>query len=312
MKYIIDNSSSINEALKKCNSNDTLFLKNGIYKEKVEIYNNDISIIGESKDGVIISNNDFYHKIMPDYNECNTFRTYTLYVGGNNIEIKNLTIENSSIPSVKYGQAVALHVDGDNFKGNDLIIKSAQDTLFTGPMPSDLIKRYKGFHPDSHLKGNPSKQIYNNCLIIGDVDFIFGCATALFYKCEIHSLNNSSNRFESNGYCSAPSHSLDTKFGYLFYKCNFTCDENTHNVYLARPWRDYGNAAFIDSIYDKHIVPEGFNKWNETNRDRTARFYEYSNRYDLSRRVKWANILDDKEKESFLNEYFSFINFKEV
>ncbi len=312
MKYIVDNTSSINEALKKCECGDILFLKNGVYKEKVEIYNNNIILEGESKDNVIISNNDFYHKIMSDNNECNTFRTYTLYVGGNNVEIKNLTIENTSIPSVKYGQAVALHVDGDNFKGNSLIIKSAQDTLFTGPMPNDLIERYKGFHLESHLKGNPSKQIYENSIIIGDVDFIFGCATALFYKCEIHSLNNSSSKFESNGYCSAPSHSIDTKFGYLFYKCNFTCDDGTSRVYLARPWRDYGNAAFIDSTYGPHIVPEGFNKWNDTNRDKTARFYEYSDRYDLSRRVKWANILNEVEKEKFLKEYFSFINFKEI
>lgn len=312
MKYIIDNTSSINKALIKCKDGDILFLKNGLYKEKVEIYNNNITIVGESKNMVIISNKDFYHKIMSDYNECNTFRTYTLYVGGNNITIENLTIENTATPSVKYGQAVSLHVDGNNFKGNNLIIRSAQDTLFTGPMPSDLIERYKGFHLDSHLKGNPSKQIYSNCLIIGDVDFIFGSATALFYKCEIHSLNNSYNKFEPNGYCCAPSHSIDNKFGYLFYKCNFSCDEGASRVYLARPWRDYGNAAFIDSIYGSHIVPEGFHNWNGTNRDKTARFYEYSDRYDLSRRVNWATILDEIEKEKYLKEYFSFIDFKEI
>ncbi len=311
MKYIINNSNSINKILSKCNSGDILFLKNGIYKEKVEIYSNGITIIGESKENVIITNNDYYHKIMPDNNECNTFRTYTLYVNSDNVKIENLTIENSSVPSSKYGQAVALHVDGDNFYGDNLIIKSAQDTLFTGPMPQNLIDRYQGFQPDSHLLGKETKQIYNNCLIIGDVDFIFGGSTALFYQCQIHSLLKNTSPFETNGYCCAPSHSLETRFGYLFYKCNFTCDKGTKNVFLARPWRDYGYATFIDSDYAEHIVPEGFNKWNNTNRDKTARFYEYSTKYDLSKRVPWAHILTENEKEIYIYEYFKYINFKE-
>ena len=146
---------------------------------------------------------------------------------------------------------------------------------------------------------------------IGDVDFIFGGSTALFYQCQIHSILKNASPFETNGYCCAPSHSLETRFGYLFYKCNFTCDKGTKNVFLARPWRDYGYATFIDSDYAEHIVPEGFNKWNNTNRDKTARFYEYSNKYDLSKRVPWAHILTENEKEKYIYEYFKYINFKE-
>ena len=45
-------------------------------------------------------------------------------------------------------------------------------------------------------------------------------------------------------------------------------------IFLARPWRDYGLSRFENCSYGSHISPLGFDKWNDTDRDRTARFYE--------------------------------------
>ena len=308
MLYKIDSSKSINEALNNLNPGDTLYLKNGIYNEKVEINISNINIIGESKENTIISNMDYYHKIMSDYNECNTFRTYTVFVGGDNISISNLTIENRSMPSRIYGQAVALHADGDNLLFENVILRSAQDTLFTGPLPKDLIKRHEGFLDISHRKDRKTRQIYKECTISGDVDFIFGGAYALFYKCNIVSIFGGDNK-EIGGYLCAPSHEESDKYGYLFYQCNLTAQDNVTNVVLARPWRDYGNAAFIECNVGKHISPLGFNKWNKTNRDKTARFYEYSENVDLSKRVKWAHMLTFDEKEKLKDEFFKLVGF---
>ena len=221
MQNVIDNSASINETLKQLKPGDTLLLKNGIYHEKVEVYINNIKIIGESKEYTIITNKDYFHKIMKDYNECNTFRTYTLYVGSDDVSISNLTIINESIPSKVYGQAVSLHCDGDNFRCENCIIKSAQDTLFTGPLPPDLIIRHQGFLEPSHLRGIKTRQLYINNDIYGDVDFIFGGAYALFYKCNIISIYKDDLNIQ--GYLAAPSHQKEDKYGYLFYKCNFQC-----------------------------------------------------------------------------------------
>ncbi len=309
MIYKIDSSMSINECLKKMKSGDSLYLKNGIYNEKVEIDVSNISIIGESIDNTIISNKDYYHKIMKDYNECNTFRTYTVFVGGDNVKITNLTIENTSTPSKIYGQAVALHADGDNFLCENVILRSAQDTLFTGPLPKDLIKRHEGFLEDSHRKDRKTRQIYNNCKISGDVDFIFGGAYALFYKCDIISIYGGPDR-DIDGYLCAPSHEDVDKYGYLFYKCNLIAEDKVKNVMLARPWRDYGNAAFIECNVGKHISPLGYDKWSKSNRDKTARFYEYSENVDLSKRVKWAHMLNKDEKEKLKDEFFKLVGFK--
>lgn len=78
MRYELNPNISINETLKNAHPGDIIYLKDGIYHEKVEIFNNNVQIIGESKENTIISNNDHFYKIMPDGNECNTFRTYTV------------------------------------------------------------------------------------------------------------------------------------------------------------------------------------------------------------------------------------------
>ena len=310
MKYIVDPNTSINETLKKIKDGDTLFLKQGIYNEKLDIYINNINIIGENKETTIITNNDYYHKIMKDNNECNTFRTYTMLIGGNNVNIENITIENSSTSSSKYGQAIALYVDGDNFKCNNSIIKSAQDTLFTGPLPKNLKERYKGFLNDHQINSPKSKQIYTNTKIIGDVDFIFGGAQVLFYNCEIMSIKRTTNPFENNGYIAAPSHDIDDKYGYLFYKCTLTSNDESTETYLARPWRDYGNSCFIDCEYKVKINPLGFNKWDGTERDKTCRFFEYNEKYDLTNRDSFVKILTDVEKNDYLNDFFKFMNLR--
>lgn len=309
MIHTIDDSMSINEQLTLCHPGDIIILKPGIYNEKVEIFCDNITLRGEDPSNTIIRNKDFYHKIMPDFNECNTFRTYTCYVESNNVTIENITIENAATPSRKYGQAVALHVHGDNFNCKNCHLVSAQDTLFTGPLPKNLLVRHKGFLPEGFLKGNPSKQVYDSCKIYGDVDFIFGGATALFINCDIISIDHNATR-SPDGYICAPSHYEETKYGYLFYKCNLIKEnENVKNVFLGRPWRDYGCAAFIECNMDNHINPLGFDKWGNTNRDKTARFYEYSIS-STKEREPWVNIMSKDEASKYVKEFLAYINYK--
>jgi pectinesterase len=85
----------------------TIYVKNGIYREKIVIpdYVCNIAIIGEDKEKTIISYDDYAGK-----ENMGTFRSYTLQVRGNDIRLENLTIENAAGP---VGQAVALHTEGD-------------------------------------------------------------------------------------------------------------------------------------------------------------------------------------------------------
>ena len=304
MIYELNPTNSINETIKKMSNNDILLLNDGIYNEKIFINIDNIYIKAKNPHKAIIQNNDYYHKIMDNNNECNTFGTYTVYIGSNNVKLEGIHIKNLSTPSKVYGQAVALHVDGNKFICDNCIIESAQDTLFTGPLPKDLRLRYKGFHKEEILKSSTSFQVYQNCKIIGDVDFIFGCATALFENCEIESINNDS---KTPSFISAPAHDIDQPYGYLFINNKFI---NHKHTYLSRPWRDYGCAAFINNDLGLNIVPEGFNKWNGTERDKTARFYEYSPNENLSERVVWSHQLSKEKSDEYTRNFLEYIEYE--
>ena len=79
-------------------------------------------------------------------------------------------------------------------------------------------------------------------------------------------------------------------------------------TFLARPWRDFGTVAFIECNMQNHILPEGFNKWNNSNRDKTARFFEYSPNCDTSKRVSWSKQLSQAESVEYYNNFLKYIN----
>lgn len=282
MDFYCEKNESISKIISKMNEFDTLFIKSGIYKEKIKITKSNIEICGIGD--VIITNDDYYNKIHSDNKEYLTVRTYTLNVVGDNVTIKNLTIENSCKNNLVYGQCVALEVLGNNFKGLNLKLLGGQDTLFTGPIPRDLDIRYKDLLPLDELNYKESTQIYSNCYIEGNIDFIFGGANALFDNCTICS--------NGHGFICAPSTSKDIKYGYIFNDCTFI-NKNTLNntVLLARPWRDYGAAIFINSkIEGKHINPLLFDSWN----NKPCRFY-VDDSINANRMVNFGHVLTNEE-----------------
>jgi pectinesterase len=267
-----------------------IHLAPGTYRQKVMITTPGLTIVGSGAGETVLVWDDHAKKPHPIGWEYNTFRTYTLAVCADSVTIRNLTVANDALhPEVK-GQEVALSVVGTGFRMENCVLTSTQDTLFVGPLPSDLIGRYEGFLADELRGGYPMEQIFVDCLIEGTVDFIFGCGQALFEDCEIRSLNDARNI----GYVAAPSHGLRQQEGIRFHRCRFTREEGVADgsIYLARPWRDYGIAEFHDCSYEAHIAVEGFDKWSGTNRNETARFREYPLR---DGRVCWANR---EEKEA--------------
>lgn len=295
MEIIVNKNKSINESLKLANDGDIIILDEGVYNEKIKITKNNITIIGKGKDKTFIENKDWYSKTHSDNKEYNTFRTYTVMAQGKNITIKDLCIINKSVPSSIYGQAVALHVLGDNFKLENSSLNSAQDTLFCGPLPTNLQTKYIGFLPTDELTSNYSRQYYKNCYIEGDVDFIFGGGNAIFDNCHFHSITN------VRGYFFAPSHNEDQEFGFTCFNCTFSGTQNT--MYLARPWRDYGKVTIINSNIENNVIfKEGWNKWNNSNRDKTARFEEYNTNIDTSSFVSWSKHLKKEDLKKYTLE----------
>lgn len=282
----IDPGCRLQEALDRARPGDVIELAEGEYRAKAVISTPNLTLIGAGAERTRIVWDDYAKKLDEKGVEYNTFRTWTLAVCADGVSMRELSVVNDSLHPEEKGQEVALTVYGDNFSMERCRLSSTQDTLFLGPLPADLIERYDGFLPDYLRRDKPCRQRFSDCLIEGTVDFIFGCGQALFEGCEIRSLADA----RDIGYAAAPAHALEQTEGFRFQSCRFTAQEGVTpgSIYLARPWRDYGLCVFENCTYGPHISPLGFDKWNDTDRDKTARFYE---RPPVGGRVEWVKGL---------------------
>lgn len=278
--------ANLQKILDSAHPGDVIRLAAGEYRVKAAVFTPGLTLCGAGAERTRIVWDDFAKKKDPAGVEYNTFRTWTVAVCADDVTMRDLSIVNDALRPEEKGQEVALTVYGDRFVMERCRLSSTQDTLFLGPLPPDLIERYDGFLPDHLRLDKPCSQRFTDCLIEGTVDFIFGCGSAVFENCEIRSVHEA----RGIGYAAAPAHSLSQTEGFLFQGCRFTAEASVPDgsVWLARPWRDYGLCVFRDCAYGPHIAPPGFDKWNDTDRDRTARFCEQP---PVAGRVPWVRRL---------------------
>lgn len=263
---------NLQEVFDRAHPGEVLQLAEGDFRVKAALFTPGLTLRGAGAGRTRILWDDFAKKRDAAGAEYNTFRTWTLAVCADDITMQDLSVVNDALHPEEKGQEVALTVYGDRFVMERCCLTSTQDTLFLGPLPSDLIERYRGFLPDWLRQARPCSQHFSDCRIEGTVDFIFGCGDAVFDRCEIRSLFD----VRGIGYAAAPAHEASQTAGFRFRSCRFTAAEGVApgSIYLARPWRDYGLCVFEGCSYGPHISPLGFDKWNDTHRDQTARFYE--------------------------------------
>jgi pectinesterase len=288
------------DSIKENNSEKIeIYIKKGVYKEKLHIEKPFISFIGESVNETIITYDDYARKLFPNGEEYRTFNTHTIFIGGHDFTAENITFENAAGPGSIVGQALAAYIEADRVKFKNCRFLGHQDTIFTGPLPPAPIK-YGDFGGPMEGKDRVvGREYYENCYIEGDVDFIFGSATVVFNKCEIFSKDRQS---EVNGYVTAASTVEGKEFGYVFIDCKLTSNAPKHTVYLGRPWRDYAKTAFINCFIDEHIKPEGWHNWNKPNAEKMTSYVEY-NSYGPgasdNTRATWAKVLTKQEAEKY-------------
>lgn len=203
---------------------------------------------------------------------------------------ENLTFKNSSPDNV--AQAVALKTVGDRMVFRRCVFWGFQDTLYaTG-----------------------GRQYFRDCEITGDVDFIFGNATAVFDRCTI-------NASGPTGYYFAPNTSATTAVGFVFLHCKLTAEPNRDlnpatgeryssvekvdpaHLYFARPWqysRNRPSVTLLHATLATPLNPAGWHPWDKNNTDpaATTRFAEFGSvdatgaPVDVSQRAPWAKPLD--------------------
>lgn len=247
----------------------TLYIKKGIYREKIELPSNntDVTFIGEDVDSTIIIYDDYSGK-----GNIHTFNSYTAKISGNRFKARNITFVNDAGP---VGQALALYVDADMAIFTNCRFIGNQDTIFTG--------------------GESARQLFDSCYIEGTTDFIFGPATAIFKNCVI--------KAKADSYITAASTTKGKKFGYVFLNSKIIADSAVKKVYLGRPWRAYAKTVFLKCELPYQIAPEGWDNWRNPENEKTVFYAEYLNigrGSGMNKRVPWAKKLSATEAKQYV------------
>ncbi len=278
--------AAINSVPSNSQTRTTIFIKNGTYKEKINISSSkiNISLIGESKAGTVLTYNDAASTKTSSGGTLGTTGSASVTIAGAGFQAENITFENS-YDEAAYGssQAVAVLAKADKMVFKGCSFKGNQDTLYAN--------------------GDGCRQYYYNCYIEGDVDFIFGSANAVFDSCEIFSLNR------SGGCVTAPS-TKATQKGYLIYKCKLTSSSSPKSIYLGRPWIPSSDTTqttpkvlYRECELGSHIADAG---WTVMSGNNPANFemWEYQNTgagANTSRKQLPSSKAADYTMEKFLS-----------
>ena len=226
-----------------------IFIAPGKYVGRVSVDKPFVTFIGqgESPAAVVIS----FNGTQAQAATVSIHPSATAFMG------RNLTFENST-PSSSDWQALAMRCDADRAIFDNVQLLGYQDTLLVWSM---------------------SRQYFREAFIRGDVDFIFGNATAVFDRCKIQSANR--------GYITAADTLRTTANGLIFLDCELLNGGGAANnsVFLGRPWLhtpavQMSSVIFIRTRMGTHIARVGWDPWEyllppSVNRDPYTRVSEW-------------------------------------
>ncbi len=237
-------------------SNINIIVKKGVYKEKITINKPNITLVGEDVKNTILTYDAAAGTVIPYEDGGNGSKIYgtdkcasvIVTKDAKNFSAVNITIENSfdeeASTNITNKQAVALKNEANESMFVNCRFLGNQDTLYA----------------------KVNKQYYYNCYIEGDVDFIFGGASAVFEKCEIKSLDRVDS--STKGYITAASTLEENKYGFLILDSKLTSNITQQGtVYLGRPWHPssetksiVSNVVYKNCEMGAHISAKGWDK----------------------------------------------------
>ncbi|MET9843168.1 pectinesterase family protein [Streptomyces ossamyceticus] len=207
-------------------------VKPGTYRELVKVPSNKPHVTvqgsGASRKDTVIVYNNASGTPKPGGGTYGTGGSATVAVEADDFQARNLTISNDFDEAVHQSldghQAVALRTAADKVVLDGVIVTGDQDTLLLDTASKDRLGR-----------------VYvSNSYVIGNVDFIFGRATAVIDRSVI-TLKKRWNG-TSAGYVTAPSTAAGRK-GILIANSTVNGDVSDRSFYLGRPWHAGGDAS---------------------------------------------------------------------
>lgn len=263
----------------------------GTYHERIIVTQNHPNVtllgLGKKPEDTIITNS------LNAKTAGGTFFTETAEINGPGFEADNLTFENTAGNT---GQAVAVANRSDRSIFKHCRILGHQDTLF-----ADYGRQY---YVDSYIEGG--------------VDYIFGNASAVFERDELHS--------NGPGFVTAQSRtSPEQNTGYVIVDSRVTAalsasapptagaagaasTASAHNsIGLGRPWRPYARVIYIRTALAAEVAPGGWNNWGNPANEATAYFAEFQSAgpgASSSTRVPWSHKLTAEQAKQYATMLF--------
>ncbi|SDU88480.1 Pectin methylesterase [Microlunatus sagamiharensis] len=218
----------------------------GRYAEYLTIAKPYVTVVGSTgtASDVVITGNRAAGTPTGGKNDDGTPATYgtsgsaTLLVTGTGDSLRDLTVENAyKEGTYANGQAVAMRSTGDKLVFDNIRLLGNQDTLYANSAGTTVA----------------SRQYFHDCYVEGDVDYLFGRATAVFDGCVLRSLDHGSS---PNGAVTAASTDTSQKYGFLITRSRFTGTAPDGSQNLGRPWQPGQAQADGTSVADKNAVAQ--------------------------------------------------------
>ncbi|MEU8639491.1 pectinesterase family protein [Amycolatopsis sp. NPDC048633] len=263
--------ATVQAAIDAVPAGGTVSLKPGTYREVITVSASKTGITlrgttGKASDVVIDYDNASGTK-KPDGSTYGTTGSATATIAANGFTASALTFRNSfdrkAHPEITATQAVAVKTTGDRMVFDNVTFLGHQDTLYA----------------DTAATGTIGRQYYRNCSISGDVDFLFGRATAVFDRATITALDRGSN---PNGYLTAASTRRTNAYGFLVVGSKVVSSAANASFYLGRPWHPSGDVdAIAQVVVRETVLPAAIKPapWTDMSGFswKDARFFEYRN-----------------------------------
>ena len=207
----------------------TLVVAPGTYREVVKIgaAHGGLTLTGSSGDprDVVIVYDNAAGTPKPGGGTYGTSGSASVTVEADGFTARGVTFANDWLraehPEITSGtQAVALKATGDRSAFFRCRFLGHQDTLYADTRALTVFAR----------------QYFRDCYAEGDVDFVFGRATAVFEGCRFHALPRTDLAGAPFGFVFAPSTAAANPRGYLVVRSRVTSGAPDAYYKLARPW----------------------------------------------------------------------------
>ncbi|MGW6736638.1 pectinesterase family protein [Streptomyces sp. NPDC055013] len=227
----------------------TLVIAPGTYRETVavDVTRTGMSWLGAGGDprDVVIVYDNAAGTPKPGGGTYGTTGSATTLVQADGFTARDLTFANDWLradhPGISGTQAVAIKVQGDRSAFHHCRFLGHQDTLYA----------------DSIALGVFARQYFSRCYVEGDVDFVFGRATAVYEHCHFRTLTRTDLPAAPYGFAFAPSTAGANPRGYLVTRSRISSEAPDAHYKLARPWVPSSDTTARPALVvrDTHLGP---------------------------------------------------------